>query len=67
MSQPQYQPSWPQSEQTLITSEVGRHAADLTDDEFDADMAYLRGLTDALFEHATPAHITKLAEAAGIS
>jgi hypothetical protein len=48
-----YQPSWPQSEQPLITAE--------DPDEFDADMAYLRGLATAIFEHATPAHLMRLA------
>jgi hypothetical protein len=38
-----------------------------TDDEFDADMAYLRGMSGALFEFGTPAHITKLAEGARTS
>lgn len=38
-----------------------------TDAEFNADMAYLRGLAAALFEHGTPAHITKIATDAGIS
>jgi hypothetical protein len=58
MSQPDYQPCWPESEQPLITSE---------DAEFDADMAYLRGMASALFEFATPAHIAKIADNAGIS
>jgi hypothetical protein len=59
MSQPEYQPAWPESEQQLIT--LGGDA------EFDADMAYLRGMASALFEFATPAHIAKIAEDAGIS
>jgi hypothetical protein len=47
-----YQPTWPESEQPLITSE---------DAEFDADMAYLRGMAGALFEHATPDDLMRIA------
>lgn len=40
---------------------------ELDDSEFEADMAFLYGLADALFEFATPAQIAKMAEDARIS
>lgn len=67
MSQPEYQPSWPQSEQPLIAPGPACHAVDGGQAEFDADMAYLRGMAGALLEFATPAHMAKLAENAGIA
>lgn len=59
MSLPDYQPCWPESEQPLIVDDGQA--------EFDADMAYLQGMAGALLEHATPAHMAKLAENAGIA
>lgn len=65
MSHKDYQPPWPESEQQLITPHEAWHDADQA--EFDADMAYLRGMAGALLEFATPAQMAKLAENAGIA
>ena len=54
-------PIWTPDDFRQVAHDIRRHSPD-DQDEFEADMAYLRGLADAVFEFAPPAVLRTIAE-----
>jgi len=58
---PKLTPIWTPDDFRQVAHDIRHHTPDDTS-EFDADMAFLYGLADALFEFAPPAVLRAIAE-----